>query len=112
MRRLSAILLLSLLSVGLAFATPATAKEAPQPGTAEASELPQKVRDFVSLMDDPQVRAWLAKQIAAPPAAAAPGGKASEEEDNGLDFLAGRFEKVHAHFAALAATLPTLPAQI
>jgi small-conductance mechanosensitive channel len=100
-----------LLSSGLLIASPSSAKEASPPATSEASELPAKVREFVSLMDDPQVRAWLAKQIGAKPGAAAPAEAPSDGQDQELNAFVAHFDLIRAHFAALALVIPSLPGQ-
>jgi moderate conductance mechanosensitive channel len=63
-------------------------------------------------MDDPQVRAWLMKEISAPPAGAPATQAAPEGEGTDIGELTARFELISAHFAALAATIPKLPQQI
>ena len=96
-----------LLSSGLLFSAPSSAKESPSPTTSETSELPAKVREFVGLMDDPQVRAWLAKQIEVKPEPVAPPDKPDAE----LNAFVAHFDLIRAHFAALAQVIPTLPEQ-
>ena len=102
-RYLSILLLCS----GLLLSAPSIAKEAPSPAASQASELPPKVREFVGLMDDPQVRAWLTKQIAATPAPA----PSPEKPDDEINAFVAHLDLIRAHFAALAAVVPTLPAQ-
>jgi hypothetical protein len=96
-----------LLSSGLLFSAPSSAKESPSPTTSETSELPAKVREFVGLMDDPQVRAWLAKQIEVKPVPVAP----SDKPDAELNAFVAHLDLIRAHFAALAQVIPTLPEQ-
>jgi moderate conductance mechanosensitive channel len=91
---------------------PAHAKGTAAPGASEAGEAPPKVHEFLTLMDDPQVRAWLMKEISVPPASA-PAAQATPEGESGdLGGLSQRVELIRAHFAGLAATIPTLPQQI
>ena len=100
-------LVILLVSSGLLFSAPSSAKELPSPTTSETSELPAKVREFVGLMDDPQVRAWLAKQIEVKPVPVAP----SDKPDAELNAFVAHFDLIRAHFAALAQVIPTLPEQ-
>jgi small-conductance mechanosensitive channel len=100
-----------LLSSGLLLSAPSSAKEAAPAASPEASELPAKVREFVGLMEDPQVRAWLAKQIGAKPAVPAPAEAPSDQQDGELNAFVAHFDLIRAHFAALAQVVPTLPEQ-
>jgi moderate conductance mechanosensitive channel len=96
-----------LVSCGLLFSVPASASQSSPSATSEANELPAKVREFVGLMDDPQVRAWLAKQIGSKPVVEAP----SDKQDEGLNAFVAHFDLIRGHFAALAQVIPTLPEQ-
>ena len=58
-------------------------------------------------MDDPQVRAWLAKQIEVKPVPVAP----SDKPDADLNAFVAHLDLIRAHFAALAQVIPTLPEQ-
>ncbi|MBV9740878.1 MAG: mechanosensitive ion channel [Hyphomicrobiales bacterium] len=88
-----------------------SAKEAPAT-SSDASAMPPQVRVFVGLMDDPQVRAWLSKQIEekqvegklAPVAA-------PNKPDGELNAFAAHFDLIRAHFAALIQVIPSLPEQ-
>jgi small-conductance mechanosensitive channel len=93
---------------GLLFSVPSSsAKQSPPPATSEANTLPAKVKEFVGLMDDPQVRAWLAKQIEMNPVPV----EAPDKQDGELNAFVAHFDLIRAHFAALAQVIPTLPEQ-
>jgi small-conductance mechanosensitive channel len=100
-----------LLCCGILLSAASSAKEASPPAKSEASELPPQVRDFVRLMDDPKVRAWLAKQIGATPAAEAPAAKPADTQEEEFNGFVARFDLVRAHLTALVQVIPTLPEQ-
>ena len=106
------LLTLSAALLSLSLFLPAHAKDAAAPKASQAGEAPPKVHEFLTLMDDPQVRSWLMKEITAPPASGPSAQAAPVGESTDIGELAARFELIRAHFAALAETIPTLPQQI
>jgi small-conductance mechanosensitive channel len=110
-RGIGRFLTLVLLCCGLQLSAAASAKEASPPAKSEAGELPPQVRDFVRLMDDPKVRAWLAKQIGATPAPEAQAAKPADTPDEEFNGFVARFDLVRTHLAALVQVIPTLPEQ-
>jgi small-conductance mechanosensitive channel len=95
--------LLAVLLVALVFADAATAQPEPRP-----AEPPAKVQDLLQLLGDPTVRAWLAERGAAP--ASVPVRTEAEPEMAGR--MASRLAAIRVHLRALAAALPSLPAEI
>jgi len=99
LRRARLLLLLS-----CAAAAPAVAQDAP----AAQKETPPQVRELLDLLADPAVRDWLqqqhAAQVATPSAPAGPEMTASGD-------IANRVAAIREHLQALAAALPTVPAE-
>jgi len=93
-----------LLLLSCAAAAPAMAQDAP----AAQKDTPPQVRELLDLLADPAVRDWLDKQRAAQ--AAAPTAPAGPETTTSGD-IASRVAKIREHLQALAAALPTVPAE-
>ncbi len=67
---------------------------------------PEKVRDLLQILADPQVQAWLEQQraaVSAAPKLAPPGGDA---------MMAGQIDGIRAHLASVAAAAPKVPAAL
>src|SRR5262249_46837429 len=94
------VLLLPLLCVGLPL------HAASPPAAAPAAEQPAKIRELLDLLGDPQVQDWIKAQQAAKAAAPAPAAAAKAE-----DQLASRLTAIRAHFQALVAMVPQMPAE-
>lgn len=77
-------------------------------GAAQPADTPPQVRELLDLLADPAVRDWLAKQQAAQ-AAATPSPAGPEMTPSG--HLASRLTAIRQHLRALAAALPTVPAE-
>lgn len=94
--------------LGLAVAGPAPAA-APQAPAAEAATpaQPAKVQELMKLLDDPGVRGWLKGQLEKP--AAAPQIPAEASVSAMLD---ERLAAMQRHVQAIAAAVPTVPAEI
>lgn len=95
------VFLLALLLLG----SPAAAQPAGAQGPV-TPEPPQKVRELLTLLDDPAVRDWLSNiGHASRPESAPPVAQAGEISA----YLSSRLAAIRQHFASLAATLPTMP---
>ncbi len=84
--------LLPLILLTLALAPPAHAQAEP----------PAPVQDFVKLLDDPAVKAWLQRARSGEAAPATPAAAPPNR-------MSGRLDEVRAHLRAIAAALPRLP---
>jgi small-conductance mechanosensitive channel len=130
-RRIAFLLTVAVLAMGALQAPAALAQGAvvPAPSSSLSSPaaeagVPDKVRAWLDLMADPQVRAWLQAQMTAPaggtasaapvpPVAAAPpdGGEAAAEA-SASGRMSARIEAVRERVALLVGALPTLPSEI
>ncbi len=99
--------LFGLALMAMALAAPAAAQDG-----ATAGAPPPQVNELLELLADPGVQDWLTKQrIAAAPAPATE-PTATEPESMPSHLVAGRLATIRQHLRALAAALPTLPAEI
>lgn len=93
----------------LAFVAPAAAQTGAPP--APAAE-PDKVAQFLQLLDDPAVKQWLSEQIKAPtlPAASPPAAAQTPPAD-GMQpsMVSSSLDRIKAHVERLIAAIPGLP---
>lgn len=82
------------------------AQDAPR---LESGDAPAKVRQLLDLLDDRDVREWLAQRRAA--TAEPEPAPAAEPRAAPSRYFAGRIAAIRLHLAALAAAVPTLPAE-
>src|SRR3712207_180427 len=95
-RAVTAILLAGFFAIVGFPCAPALAQEAP----------PQPVQEFVKLLDDPAVRAWLDQAKSGQGTAPAPTGRMDSAE------LASRLSGVRQHLTAVAGALPRFPSEL
>ncbi len=99
------LLLAAAILLAAPIATRAQEADPPAPGAGP----PPQVRLFVDLLEDPEIRSWLAREIEA----AGQGEKEPEVEPATTPpMLSGRIDRVRAHLAALASALPRLPDEL
>lgn len=102
MRRISAIgicgimMLLSLFSAVSAQTTPAA--------SADVAPPPAQVRQMMELMQTPEVKQWMATQMAAP--------AASDGNDQEMSILSDRLQHARRHIAMVSGAAMTLPSEI
>jgi small-conductance mechanosensitive channel len=107
----AAALLVQLLAL-VAIAAPATHAQQPAPPGEPA---PEQVRELLSLLADPAVRDWIARQTgggvpaAAPPVEAA---TAADEPAGVQSYLAARLGGARAHLRSLAQAVPRVPGEL
>lgn len=92
-----AYLLICLAAIGLLGAAVPSAAQ-----TAGTTPPPEKVQELIRLLDDPEVRAWLA----------AKSPTASDRDVPAAERIIGGEEAVRAHIAAMRAAFPRLPSEI
>lgn len=73
---------------------------------AQDTSPPPQVQDFVSLLDDPAVRSWLAQARTAPQGSPPVGGMTDSAQ------MASRLAGVREHSASVAAAPPRFPAEL
>lgn len=102
MQRISAIsicgimMLLSLFSAVFAQTTPAA--------SADVAPPPAQVRQMMELMQTPEVKQWMATQMAAP--------AASDGNDQEMSILSDRLQHARRHIAMVSGAAMTLPSEI
>jgi small-conductance mechanosensitive channel len=102
MRRISAIgicsimMLLSLFSAVYAQTTPAASPDVAPP--------PAQVRQMMELMQTPEVKQWMATQMAAP--------AVSDGNDEEMSVLSGRLQRARRHIAMVSGAAMTLPSEV
>jgi small-conductance mechanosensitive channel len=96
----------ALLLLGLALAGPARAA-APLPASDAQQGQSAKVQDFVKLLDDPAVRAWLKGQLDKP--AAAPAAEAGTSVSGLMD---ERLAAMRRHVEAILGAVPAIPSEL
>jgi small-conductance mechanosensitive channel len=79
------------------------------PAATDAAPSP-KVRELLTLLDDPSVRDWLARRGGADARAANPEPESADHA--AATYLSGRLDAIRQHLVGLAAALPRLPNEL
>ncbi|MFI5013372.1 MAG: mechanosensitive ion channel family protein [Hyphomicrobiales bacterium] len=82
------------------------------PEAAQPAGPPQKVRQLLELMNDPQIRVWFDQQGTAQPQPTSVAPTQAHGDSTSLDQIVARLWRVRTHFADLAAAIPRAPEEI
>ncbi|WP_457580586.1 mechanosensitive ion channel family protein [Ensifer canadensis] len=99
--------ILAFLTVFLGFASASEAQSQSAAPTAE----PAKVQQLIELLDDPEVRQWLANRQPAPPAATAPAATTSAEATPAAGIAARWTAEIRRHLSGITNAVPRIGAE-